>query len=666
MVDFVSSRSRGSSKPLDSEFASLFGGIPHVSFETEEDRRLEAQIAEEVARLQQEVNFEQPRTPNINPFAGGDDEIVPIITKGSRRRRTTGQERPATAPANKIASTTPASSTTGFETRPLTVVKEASSTSGFAATEFSPLPVIREEVKRSRNASVSKEENLSPRSLKLKLLEKEMNNAHVEREKALAEVKSRSNTQLAQELEALDKDYQSNLEHMRHWFESKKQAVEDVRAQQEKILSLAQIISKNSQTISSLSNKFGKDKEYLEDIKFQELSAKERQLEARESRLLTQIQLLEQEKQRVSSRQHNLEDIEERYRRALDEDKRKISEEQRRMNELQESLKQQDKEKKQIVALELHRLDLLEEQIEREKKNIEEEIENKEKEIHEKETLMELEKNDSYKQIEFEKNLLHSQISHIENFKRSIPAINADLNRRISTCEEKSKQLRAESENLKKAREMLEKDRVLFEKEAQKIHVICMEIDKETESLMEQKADLEKRKQEIESKRQEVLGIISKSRHDKQRVDQLKTSLSNRVRVYESLKSPTKRIDIPKIDVSESEIEPIARMHSRPRSVISRCTFRASEYMKDLEQYSHARTEIQTYIAYEGERLLNSKLDYETGVNRGIHASIHGFSSPSSSYFGKASNSLYLHAGSFSKPEDSQYISSSFYRESFN
>ena len=668
-MEFPITRNRQISKPLDSEFASLFGGIPHVNFETEEDKQLEAQIAAEVARLliEEGGNEAPPRTPNINPFEARkeEDEIAPITTKASRRKRTIGAERPNTAPMNKSRPIVPASST-GFDPRPSTVTKEVASSSGFVGTEFYPLTPIEEEPKKPQTAQLTREENLSPRSLKLKLLEKEMANAQEEREKSIIEQQKRLQEQFNQELEGYEKDYQNSLIQMKEWFDSRKISIDNVKSQQEKIANLAQIVSKHSQTISSLSNKFGKDKEYSEDIKTQELLSKERALEARESRLLTQLQLLDQEKQRLIIKQKNIEEMDERYRKIIDEQKVKIFEEQKSMNELQVTMKQQDREKKQILALEQHRLSLLEEQIERDEKSVTEEILNKEKEIKEKENLMDIEKNEAYAQIQFEKNLLQTQISQFENFKRSIPTVNADLNKRISICEEKSKQIRYESENIVKAQEMLDKDKGLFEKEAQKIHQICLEIDKETEALMDQKAELERKKKEIEVKRQDVLTIISKSRQDKQRVDQLKSSLSNRMRVYESLKSPPKRIEIPKLDAIEPEIEqPISRYQARPRSVISRSNFRASDYMKDLEQYSNARDEIQTYIAYEGVRLLNSKLDYETGVNNGLQASIHSILTPTSSNYGKYSNSLNFGAGSFARPGDSGYIGSSFYKDNF-
>lgn len=658
-MNFPASRSRPSSKPLDSEFANLFGGLSHVNFETEEDRKLEAEIAKEVNRLKQEVELEHPRTPNVNPFMNTDEELVPLITTNSRRKRTIGQERPATAPTNKLPSAGHTSAS-GFESKPLPIIKEAAVSSGFA--DVRPLSVIKEKVALKK---VKIEEPVSPRTMRLKLLEKEMNSAQEEREKALAEVKARAKAQLDQELQSLDQDYQSNIAQMKEWFEAKKKAIENVKVQQNKLESLTQIISKHSQTISSLSNRFSKDKEYTEDVKVQELAGKERALDSREARLATQVQLLEQEKQRLESKQRNIEEADEKFRKIIDEQREKLMEEKKAMKDLQESLKQQDREKKQILALEQHRLSLLEEQVEREEKNIEAEIENKEKEIREKENMMEIEKNEAYGQIEFEKNILHSQISQLENFKRSIPTLNADLNRRIGTCEERSKQLRVERENLQKAKEMMEKDRMLFEKEAEKIHAICTEIDKETEGLMDQKNELERRKGEIEVKRQEVLTIISKSRQDKQRVEHLKTALSQRMRVFESLKSPVKQFEIPKIDVAEAELEPIARINSRPRSAMYRSTFKASEYMKDLEEYSSARKDIQDYIAFEGERLLNSKLDYETGINKGLHASIHGFSTPSSSRRDRPYVS-YLKSESISKRTDSQYISSSFYRESFN
>ena len=692
-MDFPITRNRPkNTKFLDDEFADQLKDFSHINFQSESDLEKEANAAAELARLQQEFGEIQPKTPNLYPIKQNEEEeIVTINTRASRRKRTIGSDRPSTAPAinPKVDSISQ-----GFNFKASPVVNEASKTNAF---EYHPLtPIIEEpnifssknfkeenntfkgkevnntfkgkeenntfKLREENNTFKPREEILSPRSLKQKLLQTEMQNAQEERQKALAEQKNRFTSLLNQEQESLDKEYQSNLAQLKEWFEAKKNSMQNFLSQQEKINNLASILSKQSQTVSSLSSKFGKDKEYLEDIKYQELSAKERGLETRETRLLTQIQLLEQEKQRISIKQQNIEEMDERFRKIIDEEKYKVYEEQKNMSDLQESLKQQDREKKQILALEQHRLSLLEEQVEREEKAIEEEIYNKEKEIREKENLMEMEKNEAYSSIQYEKNLLQAQISQLENFKKSIPSINSDLNRRLLICEEKAKQLKIEAESLKKAQEMLEKDKALFEKEAQKIHQICIEIEKETESLVDQKSELDKKKEEIEAKKQEVLSIIGKSRQDKQRVEQLRSALNKRMRVYDSLKSPSKPVEIPKLDALELELEPI-KIVSRPRSVISRCNFRASEYIKDLEQYHNAREDIQHYIAFEGTRLLNSKLDYETGVNKGFQASVRDYSTPMSSFYGKNSHSIRFNPENLSKPSDSQYIDSSFYKD---
>ena len=91
-----------------------------------------------------------------------------------------------------------------------------------------------------------------------------MQNAQEERQKALAEQKNRFTSLLNQEQESLDKEYQSNLAQLKEWFEAKKNSMQNFLSQQEKINNLASILSKQSQTVSSLSSKFGKDKEYLE------------------------------------------------------------------------------------------------------------------------------------------------------------------------------------------------------------------------------------------------------------------------------------------------------------------------------------------------------------------------------------------------------------------
>lgn len=505
------------------------------------------------------------------------------------------------------------------------------------------VPVANHPLKIQELNSDVKEVKLSPRSSEIKKLEQILAEANEQRAKELDDQKTRFNNALKQELEKIDQEHEHQLSELKSWFESKKSSLENFRSHHDNISNLAQLISKHSQTINTLSNKFSKEKEYTEDIKVQELSAKERALEEREKRLLTQIQIIEQDKKRLELKQKTLEDLEDRFQKIIDEDKYKLMEEQKSMTELQETLRVQDREKKQILALEIHKLSLLEEQVEREEKIIEEEIKNKESDIKEKETLMELEKNEAYTQIQYEKNLLQSQITQIENFRRNIPNINADINKRVLICEEKSKQLKYEAENLRKAQEMLEKDRKSFEKEAQKIHQICIDLDKETETLMEQRQEIEKRRREIEQRRHEVLEIKEKSRQDRHRVDQLKMSLAQRKKVYESLKGNDVSFEKPPLGADRSYIRPKRfqnvnfdgyrsdkpspklgsgldsvyfepepmRNTGRPRSVISRSTFKAEDYLKDLEQYQHGNQDVQNYIAEEAISLMKSKMNFQ-------------------------------------------------------
>ncbi|OMJ93204.1 hypothetical protein SteCoe_3904 [Stentor coeruleus] len=508
--------------------------------------------------------------------------------------------------------------------------------SSFAIPKNNPLKI------QELNSEV-KEVKLSPRSLEIKRLEQILAEANEQRAKELDDQKTRFDNALKQELEKVDQEHEQQLSELKNWFESKKSSLENFRSHHDTISNLAQLISKHSQTINTLSSKFSKEKEYTEDIKIQELSAKERALEEREKRLLTQIQIIEQDKKRLELKQKTLEDLEDRFQKIIDEDKYKLIEEQKSMTELQETLRLQDREKKQILALEMHKLSLLEEQVEREEKIIEEEISNKENDIKEKEALMEIEKNEAYTQIQYEKNLLQSQITQIENFRRNIPNINADINKRVLICEEKSKQLKYEAENLRKAQEMLEKDRKSFEKEAQKIHQICIDLDKETESLMEQRQEIERRRREIEQRRHEVLEIKEKSRQDRHRVDQLKMSLAQRKKVYESLKGNDAPFEKPPLGADRSYVRPKRfqnvsfdgyrsdkpspklgtgldsvyfepepmRNTVRPRSVISRSTFKAADYLKDLEQYHHGNQDTQNYIAEEAINLMKSKMNFQ-------------------------------------------------------
>jgi hypothetical protein len=498
-------------------------------------------------------------------------------------------------------------------------------------------------------------DQLSETSRKIKGLQEELKKAKSDQTTLLEDLKARFEEDLIQEKTLLKTEHDSRMNELKQAFELKKSSLQSFKEHSEKVETLAEMINKQSHLMSILNNKFSKEKDFLEDIKSQELFSKEKSLDQRESRLIIQLKSLDQSRSNLLHKQSQLSELESRLRQDLENEKLKLFEEQKAMTELKDLLRNKDREKKNLLAVEQHKLELMQEHVEREEQMIEEEIRHKQNEISEKQTLMEQEKNEAYSLIQYEKSYLAGQISALENFRRNLPVKDAELNKRASLCEEKSKQLLVERENLKKAQEMLEKDRIMFEKEAQKVHLICLELDKESEMLMEQKEELDRKKQELDLKRQEVIAIKEMSRADIARVEQLKASVSQRKRVYESLKTPVMETDLQRFEQPQEYEQEVQRPVSsyRPRSVAYRSSFRADEYLKELEPYNKVSDDIQGYISREKYRLLQSKLEYETGVHRSIKSSFQEFSTPSSSYYKKGSN--YFNANSFARPGDSHF-----------
>ena len=525
-----------------------------------------------------------------------------------------------------------------------------------------PQPSFVQSKSSMAEAFPGKDEPLTPRRAKLRLLNDELQQAQAEREKALSEAKQRFDEELKQDLDLVEKEHEARMAELKQAFDLKKFSLQSYKEHSEKVISLASMITKQSQMMNILNSKFSKEKEFMDDVKIQELSAKEKALEQRENRLVVQIKSLDQSKANLFHKQGQLQELEHRLQLELEKEKERLEDEQRAMADLKEILKQKDREKKNLLAIEVHKLELLQEHVEREERAIEEEIRNKENEINEKQNLMEQEKNEAYASIQYEKTYLVGQIASLESFRRNLPILDGDLNKRAAACEEKSKMLLSECENLKKAQEMLEKDKTMFDKEAQKIHQICMELDKESEMLMEQKEELDRKKQELDSKRQEVISIKESSRADILRVEQLKASVTQRKRVYESLKTPLKEMDLPRYEPAYEYVEEVQRpvsSYARPRSVASRTSFKATDYLKELEPYNKVRDDIKSYIYSEGNRLLQSRLDHETGLHRSLKTSFHEFSTPASSYLKKHSGSLNSHIVSFARPGDSHLVYSS-------
>lgn len=345
---------------IDAEFTNLLRGVGSVHFISEDDIKLERQALLDIERLTQELNPESYKdsassknvqTPTV--VSGNDESVIgTLVTRGSRRKRTLGADgsRPVTAPAIK-----PTMKQNSIE--PKIMAK-----TGF---EFQRPISAAEEIKVKPDEEIITSENMH-----LKLLETQLANQLSQRERILRDQQVRFDNQLKQDVKLLEIEQETNLQQLKEWFEAKRNTLEGARRQQEKLSSLSQTISKNTQTVSGLSNQFMRAKNYDENLKEQELISKEKQLDIREQKITIQLAASESEKQKLLIKKTKSDEDAENRRMMIWKEKEFLVGEFEKLEKFQDYIKEYEQEQKKEFAFELHRVSLLKEEQETEEKSM--------------------------------------------------------------------------------------------------------------------------------------------------------------------------------------------------------------------------------------------------------------------------------------------------------
>ncbi|CAG9331033.1 unnamed protein product [Blepharisma stoltei] len=617
-------------KYIDTEFANYLRGVTSVHFETEYDLKLEREARANIERLTQEeqgseglaqVEVSQSSTSYNNPpksipspvssIPHADESgIGTLASRGSRRKRTFGGDnsRPGTAPGP----VKPLIKQTSIEPKP-----QIASSVGFEQRPFTSN--IHEEAKIPKFS-----EEDSSEKMQIKLLEAQLTNLLAQKERLILDQRIRFENQFKQECKLLETEHQNNLQQLKDWFDAKQKTLETSRRQQEKLLSLSQIISKNTQTITDLAQQFTRDKNYSENIKEQEFVVKEKSLDQRQNKINLIADQIEQEKQKFLNRKKNAEEAEEQRRNMIWQEKEHLKSELEKLERFQEEMKEFEREQKKNLSLEQHKVNLAREEHEREEKMMWEEVELQEKSLYEKELEVENEKNQAISEIQQEKSSIQVQLSSIDNFVKNISNLNLDLNYRSKICEEKEKDLDFEVNYNRKQKEELERNKEEFNVEAQKVHELSIEIGRQTENIVFMREELSNVKLELNRKKQEALNFLSTSKMEKLKTEQKTKELLTRMRSFENIRfSSTRTIEIPKLEPIDTGVlsRPVSPRKSRG-SLTERSTFRASEYLKDIEKYVKDQHEFHSYLHEENNDLLAGKILYEGSFTESLSASI--------------------------------------------
>jgi hypothetical protein len=498
----------------------------------------------------------------------------------------------------------------------------------------------------------------TPEMALFRTMETQLIQAEQFKQKTIEEERMRLRDKQAKDLATLEESYNQQMQEMKASFDTRRAALEAAMKHQSEIASIAGTVSNNAENLQNIIKQFNKEKDYESQLKLEEIQAKERLLEEREKRILSQSQLLAKEKERVAQKVSQYRQMEESRMKLIAQEKEILQKDREGLERLQEQLVEQDRQRKEELALEQYKINLLKETLERETFAIQEEAREKEAEIIRAEESLETKRIEAHLELSQERNRIQQEIARIEHIQRNSGTIELEIARRIMSAEEALKKLELEKRNLQKSTQNLEKERSIFEKEAQKVHELSLSINSEIEFLTQLREELVKERQQVEQMKHEAFSSLSSAQSEANRILCMKNDLLNRIKTYDNIKNgPIESKVAPKLP--ESLVEKYSKLDKTVEKVIKppiprRPAFKAADYLKDINDIVKAQEEMHNFLTHESSLLVRNKLELETGFTESMLVSLRGGSSESLGS-SRSHNSFCWDYGSFSRPvEDTQ------------
>ena len=531
------------------------------------------------------------------------------------------------------------------------------STQQFEPKPFTPMPQMPR-IGSAIEAVTKPVTAETPEMALFRTMETQLIQAEQFKQKTIEEERMRLRDKQTKDLAALEEAYNKQMQEMKASFDTRRAALEAAMKHQSEIASIAGTVSNNAENLQNIIKQFNKEKDYESQLKLEEIHAKERLLEEREKRILSQSQLLAKEKERVAERVSQYRQMEESRMKLIAQEKEILQKDREGLERLQEQLVEQDRQRKQELALEQYKINLLKETLERETFAIQEEAREKEAEIIRAEESLETKRIEAHLELSQERNRIQQEIARIEHIQRNSGTIELEIARRIMSAEEALKKLELEKRNVQKSTDNLEKERSIFEKEAQKVHELSLSINSEIEFLAQVREELVKERQQVEQMKHEAFSSLSFAQAEANRILSMKNDLLNRIKTYDNIKNGPIESKVPP-KLPESFVEKYSKLDQAVEKVIKpplprRPAFKAADYLKDINEIVKAQEEMHNFLTHESSLLVRNKLELETGFTESMLVSLRGGSSESLGS-SRSHNSFCWDYGSFSKPvEDNQ------------
>jgi hypothetical protein len=475
-----------------------------------------------------------------------------------------------------------------------------------------------------------------------------------------------------EELERREKQFEVNLQRERRTFE-KRLAEAGSSAD---IKSFKDQLTSQQDMLGALQQQLTRVHQAQDTKKAQELDLRESNLKQQEQRLLRQAEMLEQDKQRLQGFMQQLEQSEAERRQTFETEQETLRADRDQLRNFHQMLKDHDKQRKSENAIERQKLDMIREQLERERDQIQEELDAREKDLSLKETLLEQKREELFRQVKEERLKLQRKASSVDNTKQKVDSLELEIMGRLQRIDEHERNSKVDWEKAERTKDELEQEKRDFEETAQKVHMLSLDIHRETEAMASSKADIERERQEVEQIRYEAQMMAEQAKAELQRAEQAKKDLLLQQRRYEEMrvglvsdlhvrhKSATPQ----PLKTIEAKFEPAE--FKRPQPSQRRSSFSAAAYLKGLGDFDRARTDFNSYITDDNQRLLRTKLQMETGFTESLAASTRPppGDSPLSSFPGDSSrfrDSTKFGLSSFARPQEKSMSQHDFTSEDY-
>jgi hypothetical protein len=475
-----------------------------------------------------------------------------------------------------------------------------------------------------------------------------------------------------EELERREKQFEVNLQRERKTFDKRLAEAgssTDIKSFKDQLTSQQDILG-------ALQEQLTRAHQTQDTKKTQELDLRESNLKQQEQRLIRQAEMLEQDKQRLLGFMQQLEQSEAERRLIFETEQETLRADRDQLRNFQRMLIDHEKQRKSENAIERQKLDMIREQLEREKDQIQEELDVKEKDLSLKETLLEQKREELFRQVKEERLKLQRKASSVDNTKQKIDSLELEIMGRLQRIDEHERNSKVDWEKAERTKDALEQEKREFEETAQKVHMLSLDIHRETEAMAASKADIERERDEVEQVRYEAQMMAEQAKAELHRAEQARRDLLLQQRRYEEMrvglvsdlhvrhKSATPQ----PLKTFEAKFEPAE--FKRPQPSQRRSSFSAAAYLKGLGDFDRARTDFNSYITDENQRLLRTKLEMETGFSESLAASSRPppGDSPLSSFPGDSSrfrDSTKFGLSSFARPQEKSMSHPDFTSEDY-